>query len=37
MQFAGFRGSVICSVMVDDPQFPSKVQIVLREEVKVSS
>jgi hypothetical protein len=30
MQFAGFRGAVICSVMVDDPQFPSTVQIVLR-------
>lgn len=34
MQFAGFRGSVICSVMVDDPQFPSKVQILLRGEGK---
>jgi hypothetical protein len=37
MQFVGFRGSVICSVMVDDPQFPSKVQILLREEGKVAS
>lgn len=34
MQFAAFRGSVICSAMVNDPQFPSKVQILLREEVK---
>jgi hypothetical protein len=34
MQFTGFRGFVICSVMVDDSQFPSKVQILLREEVK---
>lgn len=34
MQFMGFRDSVICSVMVDDPQFPSKVQILLREEGK---
>jgi hypothetical protein len=34
MQFAGFRGSVFCSVMVDDPQFPSKVQVLLREEGK---
>lgn len=32
MQFTGFRDSVTCSVMVDDPQFPSKVQILLREE-----
>lgn len=29
MQFLAFRGSVICSVMVDDPRFPSKVQILL--------
>lgn len=34
MQFTGFRGSVICSVTVDDPQFPSKVQILLRGESK---
>ncbi|MEU7948336.1 hypothetical protein AB0C50_26930 [Micromonospora taraxaci] len=32
MQFRGFRGSVICLVMADDPQFPSKVQILLREQ-----
>lgn len=32
MQFTGFRGSVTCSVMVDDPQFPSKVQILLKAE-----
>ncbi|MDI6516181.1 hypothetical protein QMA61_08260 [Streptomyces coelicoflavus] len=29
MQFMGFRDAVKCSVMVDDPQFPSKVQILL--------
>ncbi|GAB3213531.1 hypothetical protein GCM10027294_45880 [Marinactinospora endophytica] len=34
MQFLGFRDSVICSVMVDDPQFPSKVQILLSAEGK---
>ncbi|MFI2613904.1 hypothetical protein [Streptomyces sp. NPDC018584] len=34
MRFAGFRGSVICSVMVDDPPFPSKVQVLLRGEGK---
>ena|SRR5690349_9328058 len=32
MQFRGFRGSVICSVMVDDLRLPSKVQILLREQ-----
>ncbi|MEX3103602.1 MULTISPECIES: hypothetical protein [unclassified Streptomyces] len=32
MQFAGFRGSVLCSVMVDDSRFPSKVQIFLGRE-----
>ncbi|WP_282204267.1 hypothetical protein [Kitasatospora fiedleri] len=32
MQFLGLRDSVICSVMVDDPQFPSKVQILLGAE-----
>ncbi|MFE9745365.1 hypothetical protein ACFYOT_10705 [Saccharothrix saharensis] len=32
MQFTGLRDSVFCSVMVDDLQFPSKVQILLREE-----
>ncbi|MEF9881742.1 hypothetical protein [Streptomyces sp. P9-A4] len=32
MQFTGFRGSVACSVMVDDLQFPSKIQILLRAE-----
>ncbi|GGR85519.1 hypothetical protein GCM10010236_45250 [Streptomyces eurythermus] len=34
MQFAGFPGSVSCSVMVDDPQFPSQVQILLGEKDK---
>lgn len=29
MQFMRFRDSVKCSVMADDPQFPSKVQILL--------
>ncbi|GHJ29483.1 hypothetical protein TPA0910_39160 [Streptomyces hygroscopicus subsp. sporocinereus] len=32
MQFTGFRDSVTCLVMVDDPQFPSQVQILLRAE-----
>ncbi|MFD7750094.1 hypothetical protein ACFV2V_29410 [Streptomyces sp. NPDC059698] len=32
MQFLGFRDSVICSAMVDDPQFPSKIQILLSAE-----
>lgn len=32
MQFLGFRNSVACSVMVDNPQFPSKVQILLQKE-----
>lgn len=31
MRFLGFRGSVVCSVFVDDPQFPSEVQIVLAQ------
>ena len=31
MQFPAFRDSVFCSAMVDDPQFPSKVQILLSE------
>jgi hypothetical protein len=34
MQFTGFRNSAICSTMVDDLQFPAKVQILLREEGK---
>lgn len=34
MQFRGFRGSAICSALVDDPHSPSKVQILLREEDK---
>ncbi|MCW5253780.1 hypothetical protein [Streptomyces sp. SHP 1-2] len=34
LRFAGFRGSVICLTMVDDPKFPSKVQIFLRREGK---
>lgn len=29
LQFMGLRDSVNCSVMTDDPQFPSKVQILL--------
>ncbi|MCF0078609.1 hypothetical protein LZ269_14495 [Streptomyces lomondensis] len=37
MQFSGFRNSVLCSVMVDDLQFPSKVQILLRGEGQVTS
>lgn len=32
LRFTGFRGSVVCSVVVDDPQFPSRVQILLRKE-----
>jgi hypothetical protein len=31
MQFAAFRESVLCSVMVDDLCFPAKVQIVLKD------
>ncbi|MFD7308030.1 hypothetical protein [Promicromonospora sp. NPDC059942] len=34
MQFVGFPESALCSVMVDDLQFPSKVQIVLRGDSK---
>ena len=37
MQFVGLRGSVICSVLVDDAQFPSRVQILLRQETGVAS
>ncbi|CAM5744208.1 hypothetical protein SAFG77S_02551 [Streptomyces afghaniensis] len=33
-QFAGVRGSVQCSVMVDDVQFPSEVQILLEKAEK---
>jgi hypothetical protein len=34
LQFAGVRGSVQCSVMVDDVQFPSEVQILLHKAAK---
>jgi hypothetical protein len=34
LQFAAFREFVLCSVMVDDLQFPSKVQILLSNEEK---
>ncbi|MFH8558207.1 hypothetical protein [Streptomyces celluloflavus] len=37
MRFVGFRGFVFCSVIVDDAQFPSQVQILLSEEGKVTS